>query len=566
MQIPVNEFEEYIEEKILRRGLSYFKNGNVNDVEEITPGVYEAVVNGSEDYLVNLTIEKGKIIEYDCSCPYDMGPVCKHIAAVIFHLQEDKLNLTNEHFDTKSTGKNKSSKRKTVTEQVNELLKEISHEDLMQFIREKAEENPSFRNLFLISFANRNPQEESSLYIKQIKSILRTASGRNGFIDYSESHIVGNAISKLLISAQNHLESKNYRSAFLICTAVMEQLTEALQYSDDSDGSIGGNIEYACEILFDIANEELTEEMRKLIFEYCITAFDKRIYSEWDWNMSMLHLASILLKTKEEGDLILFHIDKGEKYLHSGDELQSIQYDILKKIKGDAAADSYLEANISNPRLRRKAISNAIEDKSYDKAGKLALDGIKHDKKDKPGLVIKWYDWLLKISQAQNNIEKIIEYARLLFIDGFSGEQDYYKILKQNVPHEKWNMFVEEIIKAMPAKNRWYNFDAIAKIYIEEKWWDRLLKLVKGSPELHTIEHYEEFLKKDYSDELILLYSKAITGCLENNADRGHYRTACRYLKKIIKLGGIHTAIEIKEELKRKYPKRKALIEELNKV
>ena len=74
MQIPLDQFEQYIDETILKRGLSYFKNGQVNEPEEITTGVYEAIVEGSEAYTVQLKIKNGNITEHTCDCPYDMGP------------------------------------------------------------------------------------------------------------------------------------------------------------------------------------------------------------------------------------------------------------------------------------------------------------------------------------------------------------------------------------------------------------------------------------------------------------------------------------------------------------
>jgi len=36
MQIPLEQFEQYIDETILKRGLSYFKKGRVSQVEEIS--------------------------------------------------------------------------------------------------------------------------------------------------------------------------------------------------------------------------------------------------------------------------------------------------------------------------------------------------------------------------------------------------------------------------------------------------------------------------------------------------------------------------------------------------
>jgi uncharacterized Zn finger protein len=84
MKIPLNSFEQYIDETILKRGFQYFKKGLVNEPEELMPGEYEAIVEGTEPYTVTLTNKNDVVTEYVCSCPYEMGPVCKHVAAVFF--------------------------------------------------------------------------------------------------------------------------------------------------------------------------------------------------------------------------------------------------------------------------------------------------------------------------------------------------------------------------------------------------------------------------------------------------------------------------------------------------
>lgn len=108
MEIQLDRFEEQIDEAILQRGLNYFRKGYVTDVEEIGPGDYEATVNGREIYTVHLHIEKGVVTEYDCDCPYDQGPVCKHIVAVLFYLQQDVLHL-EEDLPTKKKENGKES-------------------------------------------------------------------------------------------------------------------------------------------------------------------------------------------------------------------------------------------------------------------------------------------------------------------------------------------------------------------------------------------------------------------------------------------------------------------------
>jgi uncharacterized Zn finger protein len=79
MNIPLTEFEQIIDETILKRGLSYFKNGYVTEFTEISNGEYEFNVSGTEEYTVQIKIKNDVIVEHNCDCPYDMGPVCKHI-------------------------------------------------------------------------------------------------------------------------------------------------------------------------------------------------------------------------------------------------------------------------------------------------------------------------------------------------------------------------------------------------------------------------------------------------------------------------------------------------------
>jgi len=566
MQIPLNQFEQYIDDTILNRGLQYFKKGRVHEPEEISPGEYEAVVEGTEDYTVQLTLKNGIIEEHVCDCPYDMGPVCKHIAAVLFYLQQDELELDKKTKTTKPTHAVNPPKRKSVAQQVDELLEKASHDELKQFIKYKAAQNPSFRNLFLSSFAQHNSDESKELYVKQVKSILKTASDRHGFIDWSASRLVSNAVDNLLESAQKQINNRNYKSAVFICTAVMEQMTEALQYSDDSNGDIGGSVDAAFEMLYAISQEQLSEEIRKLILDYCFTSFDKQLYSGWDWHMGVLRLAALLLKTHDDTERIFNCIDKAQRSDYEREAAQRLKYDILLKTNGEIAAENYLEQNITNSNFRREAIQKELNKKNFDKAISLARDGIKNDLKDKPGLAKEWYDWLLKIAQAQNDAERIIEYARLLFIDNFRNEQDYYKILKQHVKPENWTDFVEAVIQDIITKKRWFDTGFIAGIFIKEEWWDRLLELVKKSPGLNTIDQYEKYLSKQYTSEIVELYATGILNYMKNNMGRDHYKNACRYIRKIIKLGSRDKANEIISYLRTEYPQRRALMEELQKV
>jgi uncharacterized Zn finger protein len=80
--LPFPKFENSIEKKILDRGLDYYKQECIEDVDVLGNGEFSAIVEGSDSYEVFVKIENEKVTEYTCTCPYDYGDVCKHIVAV----------------------------------------------------------------------------------------------------------------------------------------------------------------------------------------------------------------------------------------------------------------------------------------------------------------------------------------------------------------------------------------------------------------------------------------------------------------------------------------------------
>lgn len=570
MEIPLRHFEEYIDEPILKRGLSYFKKGFVHEPAEIRPGDYEAVVEGSEDYTVKLSIRNGVITEHSCDCPYDMGAVCKHVAAVIFYLEQEKLGLTQSTKNGSSkkakASSSKPSKRKTIAQQVDDLLGKVTHDELTLFVREHAAKNAQFRDLLLASFAQYNPDESKALYAKQIKALIKVARGKYGLIDSSGAKYISKEISPMLSLADRYLSQGNHQSAFFICTAIMDELISALLCADDREGVLGNTIYAAYNTLSAIASEEPSEAVREQILKYCFTSFDKRTFAGWDWHIGLLQLAACILDTEGEVEEIFKRINSiPESDEYEIKEVQKIKYCILLEKKGTEVAQKYLEQNIGNPSFRAQAIQDALDQKDYEKATALANDGIEQDS-GYPGLIIDWYDWLLKIAESQNDTERIILYARDLLLESLNPKQDYYQILKKTVPPEEWAGFVETIVQEAMERKPYYRTDLVASIFIREEWWSRLLDLVKKECNLDQLSKYEKLLAQHFPSELADLYAERIIEYVEDRVGRDYYRTACRYIRRMIKLGARDKADEVISQLRQTHYRKKALMEELDNV
>ena len=493
-----------------------------------------------------------------------MDPVCKHVAAVIFYLEQEELGLsqnTNKGSSKKAkASSSKPSKRKTIAQQVDDLLSKVTHDELILFVQELATKDSLFRDLLLASFAQYNPNESKALYAKQVNTLIKIARGKYGFLDSSGAEYVSKNLSSMLSLAEHYLRKGNHKSAFFICTAIMDELVSALEYADDMDGNLTDTIYDAYDTLTAIAQEAV----RKLILKYCLTSFSKRSFSGWDWHLNFLHLAVYTLSTNDEMEELfkrIASIPQSSEY--EVKKAQEIQYDVLLKRKGKSVAQRYIEQNIDNPSFRARAIQDALDQKDYEKATVLANDGIEQDS-GYPGLTIDWYDWLLKIAESQNNIERIILYARYLLLESYNSKRDYYQILKETVPPEQWTDFVDTIIQEAMERKPYYRTDLVASIFIREEWWSRLLDLVTKEYTLDQLAENEKLLAQHFPNELANLYAERIIRYVENHVGRNHYRTACRYIRRMIKLGARDKADEVISQLRLTHYRKKALMEELD--
>lgn len=86
MSISIDHFEDDVHKLILERGQEYFDARQVLMLKQISDG-WTAVIEGQETYQVLLE-GHDVITNWNCTCPFEHGPVCKHVAAVLYAVRE----------------------------------------------------------------------------------------------------------------------------------------------------------------------------------------------------------------------------------------------------------------------------------------------------------------------------------------------------------------------------------------------------------------------------------------------------------------------------------------------
>lgn len=569
MEISLDKFEHQIEEKILKRGFDYFQKGYVTDLNELGGGDYEITVEGSEIYTVGLNIRGNTVCEFECDCPYDKGPICKHVAAALFYLQKDIL----ETIELPAQKTQNTQKEKSVTEQAKELLKLLSHNTLKRFVHDTCAADSKFRQLFVAKHIHFLYAESKDLYTKQLQALINIYSDKHGFVGYRDARHLGNAVTEIAEEAKADLANGQTQKSMFMALAIIEEMPDLLNNADDSNGYIGGSIEEAFSVLDTLCGSELSETQHEELFNHLLTLFEKNSLRGWDWHFQPIALAINLVKSDREKGKIKTALDQikpnGKSWDWDYRKAQELTLALIKKTENSEAAERFIGKNLSNPQFRVESIEKALKAKDYLKVETLANEGIIQDEKDAPGLADDWRNYLLTLYKQIGDTQNTIKFARYFLVHSngrYYPLKYYYDLLKSLIPRDQWNDYLENIIVGIKSKNHWNDYDRISQLYTWESSWDKLFALLQQNASFERVAGAEPYLSGLYPTELATLYKGLILFLLERNIGRPHYQTACRFIRRIKKLGAKQMAEALIRDLKNIYPSRRALIEELNNI
>lgn len=577
--LALRKFEFQISNTILHRGREYYENGAVVDLVEIGKDCWQAEVMGTESYTVELEIfRKDSIKSYSCDCPYD-GDICKHVVAVLFLLRE---KITNTAVSSKVVSK----------ADFNKLVEKISLEEYQKFILAYAAKDKTFKSLFERHFADKDSNiNVGDNYTELLKNLIRNNSNGD-FIDYRSIHRLANEINELLDERLQLIEKGDFTGAFVLGRSVLTEVIELITYCDDSSGYIGDIINRSIELITVVADtENVAMDLLEEIFSFVQSAISRPIYFDYgDFGYELADVYQTLaIKLNKEASYLNF-VD-GQIKMAAADEYSSYRKEhfqerkiaFLKAIGRFKVAEDLVRENLDIVAVRLGEVNSLIAMKDFSPAKKLIVEGIKiAQEKGHPGTVAKWEKELLRIAVLENDKKMIRHYAKHFTFDrGF--DTAYYNQWKNTFVVDEWEVEIERYIEERKAavelqyqKNKgkaWYSTDTIlldllAPVYIEEKYWDRLLSLMSKETDLDRLLRYHSYLIKIYPIQLLAIYIPAFECKGDVVGNRREYADLANKMEDIIKAipEGKDEIIAVAEALVRKYPRRPAMIKELNVV
>ncbi|MBT2697469.1 hypothetical protein J7E79_08590 [Bacillus sp. ISL-40] len=308
------------------------------------------------------------------------------------------------------------------------------------------------------------------------------------------------------------------------------------------------------------------EKEKKGLFDAIVKEALKEHYNGWsDWRYALLKICTYYspikdLRKKLEKQLksLFEKTESSWSERFEKTQIKLLQFEIIERCDGVDAAEKFIYENIKHTEFREKAIANELGKGDYKKVIQLCLDGEKADAEYR-GLVHKWRVYRYQANELLGDIEQQKQLARELL---FKNEFTYYLKLQELYAANEWDVTLKKLVDDF--KKMEYQPSVYLSILKEENLSDELLNYCQNH--ISSITDLYPYVIKEYLEEVNNLFIKYIEYSAEEATDRKKYRTVCSIIKTYKNACGTIHSHKLIGELRQKYMRRPAFLEELGKI
>ncbi len=414
--------------------------------------------------------------------------------------------------------------------------------------------------------SERGPASPADIEILK-DEIKRTINGykRYGMIEYGDAFDCFVEISEIMeTNSEALLENGRYKEAFDYSFYVMKKFCSTDM--DDSDGGTG----LLCSGGTEIWEEAIKDaDAEKYVFDKLLKY--KGTASEWYLKDISEDFLFDNFNKSQFNDQKLKYADKRIEELKKEGEFGEYELGgyLKKKAKllremnaSEEVFEKFCAENWKYSEIQIYCIDEKIESGKYKEAEKLLLKCLARPVRS--GITTEYCRHkLMKIYKQIGDKEAyrntLCDYVSFeIFCD-----IEEYKELKRLYTAEEWGEVRDRVQKNVGKHNR----DLLPEIFSFEGQTDRLLKFAVAYPGISYIKEYEKELMPYYPAEVLKKYKDEFLKMTASASSRDTYKEIVRDLRRLSKYeGGKALARELVTEWREKYPNRRAMMEELNKI
>lgn len=550
----MKNWETHFSNKILDRGYDYYQNDDVYDLVKNADS-YRAFVAGMENYEVTIECQGEKVSEMWCDCPHAaQGNNCKHMAAVLFAIEEKGERLTEE-----SGGSSTAE----------ELINQLSPEQLRAALLYLCQKNHDISSILLARYSPSVSAEQITALKKEFSNLVQGYTDRYGYIERRGRETFENAVETFLETKVDPLIQRQFsREAFDLLSYCFSTLSG--QVVDDYGEAIGAFLSVFEAFFLQIleqADATLKQEMfiwfnnqhslssagyfeKEMLLAFLENHFQEKEYLEARLNVLNKHTETLLSRQSSKEVW-------GWQYELAGAVRQSLK--LMERLDyDDEKIDAYQKKFWFLSDVRELAIEKALSNGNLTEAQAILQESKRIDNAS-PGLVSRYSRQLMSIYQQQNDKEAYKKELIAYLFEMKHDDREEIDQLKEISSEEEWLIYRERLLSQMSFQSR---LQFLKQEGLYQRLLDEILDLRFNRP--YFLDKYETVLKQDFPEIVRDAYIDDITQDIVPVSDRKTYRELVQYLKKIATYpDGDKLSRKIANDWKSAYPRRRALQEEL---
>lgn len=225
---------------------------------------------------------------------------------------------------------------------------------------------------------------------------------------------------------------------------------------------------------------------------------------------------------------------------------------------GEQAAEAFIAAHLNFDEIRKTAVRRAIEKRDFREAERLCRERLE-DEVDTGfySRISEWRYLLYEVYDKAGDTENRIATAKDLL---FRSDTEYYDVLKRLLTEK--GVWEAEYPALRDRLSRNLPLHLYIRILSKEGETALLLEKVREYPP--DVFTYGKQLSKVYPAETYEICLDVIYREADEANDRKKYKKVCANIRKLFEYGGIAETDAVIAELKEKYPRRPAMLDELN--
>lgn len=507
---------------------------------------------------VQLVGTKVKTASCDCEIFSEKG-VCQHIAAALMQLNEQR----KEKESAKKQVKTKINPIDTPTRlTVPNILKNIETAQLIEFIADYARSDKQFVLALKTRFAGdlAATGDIATHYKELIDKTLKNAKNAKGKFTPKGWLQVFTLLDELKQKAEARFKVGELAVCFNLIQIVLPLIHRFMRPSDAPKFKLEKRQIQLVEILRGFDGLPMSPELSQEIWDFLSHEWTQNVrhsFSErlFDWLFKQANSAK---RTEKLLELIDNQLFVNRAFLEAKDRLLMQKIQILQKIGRTEEASQLILAASEQPDVLFFAIENVMGNRDFTLAKSLARNGLTIFG-NTAYVVEQLENYLLEIAETEYNRVDILDYAEKRFLKTL--DLTYFQKMKTvGLSAAKLKNLIETL-ENQPL--RLERRDALAAIYISEKQFDKFAALAQQVQSLELLRRYGFDLWQDNTEGSIILHKSIIYEYLMSHLGRAPAQRIRQILEAHIQRGGFDLATTLAQMLKKDFPERPSLTEEL---